>query len=84
MSGKKVLSCEIKFYTRVTLRGIRISQLVKIPILYRDWSRSLHQEKGYLFKFHRKRKEFSKTLTVLHKMPHNLLIYYNISFLKTL
>ena len=29
-------------YTRGTLRGIRISQLAKIPTLYRDWLRFLN------------------------------------------
>jgi hypothetical protein len=28
-----------KFYTRGTLRGVRISRLAKILTLYRDWQR---------------------------------------------
>ena len=31
-----------RFYTRKTLKGIIISQLPKIPPLYRDWLRSLY------------------------------------------
>jgi hypothetical protein len=45
---------EKRFYTRGTLRSIRISRLAKIPTLYRDWLRSLKKEKGQLFELHRK------------------------------
>ena len=31
-----------RFYTRGTIRGIRISRLAKIPNLYRDWLSSLN------------------------------------------
>ena len=31
-----------RFYTRGTLKGIRISRLAKIPNLYPDWLRSIN------------------------------------------
>ena len=37
-----------RFYTRGTLRGIRISQLAKIPFIYRDWLRTLNKRVNYL------------------------------------
>ena len=42
-----------RFYTRGTIRGIRISRLAKIPPLYQDWLRSLNREEGQLFELHR-------------------------------
>ena len=45
---------KMRFYTRGTLRSIRISILAKIQTLYRDWLRSLNPEKGYLFDLHRR------------------------------
>ena len=43
-----------RFYTRGTLRGIRISRLAKIPTLYRDWLRSLNYYCDYLSCIERK------------------------------
>ena len=34
-----------RFYTRGTLRRIRIPRLAKIPTLYRNWLRSLKQKR---------------------------------------
>ena len=40
---KSMWSQQKRFYTRGTLRSIRISQLTKIPTLYRDWLSSLNE-----------------------------------------
>ena len=47
-----------RFYNRGTLRGIRISQIAKIPNSYGDWLRSLNLEMGKLFEFQRRECEF--------------------------
>ena len=49
-----------RFYTRGTLRSIRISLLAKIPTLHRDWLRSSNSEKGYLFELHRREGGFER------------------------
>ena len=60
-----------RFYTRETLKSIRIFQLAKIPTLCRDWLRSLVYNLSGI-----KGKGVIKTLTVVHIMPRYLLIYY--------
>ena len=37
-----------RFYSRGTLRSIRISRLAKIPTLYRDWLGSLNLKEGVI------------------------------------
>ena len=52
-----------RFYTRGTLRGIRISQLAWIPTFYHVWLRSLNLEMGEFLEFPRIEGEFE-----LHSM----------------
>ena len=47
-----VLPIQKRFYTRGTLRSIRISGLAKITTLYRDWLKSLMKKSG--LEFHRR------------------------------
>ena len=42
-----------------------ISRLAKIPALYRDWLRSLNQEKCQLFELHRRKGGFENTHCIL-------------------
>ena len=50
-----------RFYTRGTLKSLRISRLAKIPTLYRNHRlRSLNEEKGLLFELHRKEGGFER------------------------
>ena len=51
---------EMRFYTRGTLRGIRISRLAKIPTIYRDWLIYLNKRKGYSFELHRREGRFER------------------------
>ena len=70
---------EKRFYTRGTLKSIRISRLAKTPTLYyRYWLKSLILEKGWLFRYFSciKEKGVVKTFTVVHKIPRYLLIHY--------
>ena len=73
---------EKRFYTRETLRGIRISRLAKIPtliVIY--WYHWIKKRINYLSCIEGKRGGVWKTFTVLHKMQRYLLIYYKISFI---
>ena len=51
-----------RFYTRRTLRSIRILRLAKIPTLCREWLRYLKQERGYLIELHRRDGEGGKDI----------------------
>ena len=50
----------MRIYTRVFIRGIRISRLAEIPPLFRDLQRSLNYEKGKLFQLNRREGEFER------------------------
>ena len=71
------------FYTRGTLKHIRISWFAKISTLYCDWLRSLKLEKwSHLSCI--KGKGAVKTFTVLQRIALFLSLYYKISFIKML
>ena len=59
MNGTPLASQKI-FYTRETLRGIKISRLAKIPNLYRDWMIFLNLENFHLFELHRRKGGFER------------------------
>ena len=49
-----------RFYTRGTLKNIRVSRSAKIPILYRDWLRSLNEEKGLIISVEKNEGRFER------------------------
>ena len=82
IESKSSLLIHKRFYTKETSMGIWISQLAKISTLYLDWLRSLI----LVICVVQKGREVLNIFIVLvvHKMPRDLLIYYEISIVGTM
>ena len=73
----------MKFYTKETIRGIRISPLAEVlPFLVIGWDHWNRKRATYIFELKRSKGLF-KRHSVLHKIPRFLFLYYKITFHST-